>query len=267
VEANRKYVNNYGMTLEEFDKVVPVLHWCEATDYKQRFYYHINNIREQKICNCGNKIDNYRHEHCSVGCVNRSEEVRAKIVATNLEKYGVEHYSKTEERNARVEAANVAKFGVPHAAQSEECIAKAIETNKEKYGAEWFTNSTSRTMMGFKYHDYVYPRGEEIQVQGYEPMALNDLVVEYSEYAVLAGKLLVTDITYTGLDDKTHRYYPDILVTTTNTLVEVKSQWTLDRGLEDGSITLKRQACLDAGYKFQLRVYDKNGSWYEYKFN
>jgi len=264
VEANRKYINNYGMTLEEFDKVVPILHWCEATDYKQRYYYHINNIREQKVCHCGNKIDNYRHEHCSVGCVNRNEEVRSKIVTTNLEKYGVEHYSKTEERNARVEEANIAKFGVPHAAQSEECKDKAIATNIEKYGCEHPIGSTI-IATGYQWKEYVYPSGKVIKVQGYEPQCLEDMVIEYGEDDLQFGTELEVQVKYT-LNGTGRTYFPDGLVLSTNTIIEVKSEWTLGLGLQGGILEAKRQACLDAGYKFQLRVYDKNGSWYEYKF-
>jgi len=265
VEANKKYANYYELSHEEFDNKVPVLDWCSPMDYKQRWYYYTNNIKEQKVCHCGNKITNYNIDHCSVKCINNNPAVREKIKNTNIEKYGVVHYSKHPDRNDRVRQTNINKYGVEFPAQNEDCKRKAIETNKAKYGSEWYTNSTSRTMMGYKYHDYTYPRGEVIQVQGYEPMALDDLLLEYNEYAVLAGKLLVTDITYIGKDGNIHRYYPDILVTITNTIIEVKSQWTLEKGLEDGSIQLKQKASLDAGYNFQLRVYSADRTWYEYK--
>jgi len=97
IEANRKYVNNYNMTLEEFDKTVAVLDWCDATDYVQRYYYHINNIKAQKVCSCGELITNHRNAHCSIGCVNRDESVRDKMKNTMLDKYGVEFNTQREE--------------------------------------------------------------------------------------------------------------------------------------------------------------------------
>ena len=58
---------------------------------------------------------------------------------------------------------------------------------------------------------------------------------------------------YIGLDDKTHRYFPDMYRPKTNTIYEVKSEWTLN--LEYDTNILKFQAVKDAGYNFVLKVY------------
>jgi len=263
IEAQRKYVDMGFGTLEEFDKVVPVLDWCDNTDYKQRRYYYDNEITEQKVCHCGNKIEGYKYNYCSIGCVNRSEEVRSKIVDTSKERYGVEHYSKTEERNTRVEATNMEKFGVPHAAQSEQCKLKAVATNVERYGCEHPIGSTT-IATGYQWKEYKYPSGKIIKVQGYEPQCLNDMVMKYGEDDLQFGTELAVKVKYELNGPRT--YFPDGLIVSTNTVIEVKSEWTLGLGLVDGVLNAKRQACLDAGYKFQLRVYNKKGDWYEYKF-
>lgn len=59
---------------------------------------------------------------------------------------------------------------------------------------------------------------------------------------------------------KNHRYYPDIYIPRDNLLIEVKSEWTY-RGKEEWYFTnlLKKQACIDAGYNYQLMLYDGNG--------
>jgi hypothetical protein len=44
----------------------------------------------------------------------------------------------------------------------------------------------------------------------------------------------------------------------TNTIYEVKSTWTYKNGLD--TITLKKQACEDAGYNFELYIFDKDGN-------
>jgi hypothetical protein len=61
-------------------------------------------------------------------------------------------------------------------------------------------------------------------------------------------------------------YYPDVYIKSINTIVEVKSAWTLSKGMEDGSIPAKREACLSANYNFVLLVYNGKGQHYEYDF-
>ena len=61
------------------------------------------------------------------------------------------------------------------------------------------------------------------------------------------------EIWYIGTDNKQHRYFPDVYIPKTNTIYEVKSEYTLNINLEINK--LKFQAVKDAGYNFVLKVY------------
>ena len=61
------------------------------------------------------------------------------------------------------------------------------------------------------------------------------------------------EIWYIGTDNKQHRYFPDVYIPKTNTIYEVKSEYTLNVNLEINE--LKFQAVKSAGYNFILKVY------------
>ena len=52
---------------------------------------------------------------------------------------------------------NLEKYGVEHHSQNEEIADKMIKNN-------------------FKLKEFIFPSGETIKVQGYEPFALNDII-------------------------------------------------------------------------------------------
>jgi very-short-patch-repair endonuclease len=55
---------------------------------------------------------------------------------TNLEKYGVEHFTKTGEYKEKTKKTNLEKYGVEHFTQTEEYKEKTKHTNLEKFGVE-----------------------------------------------------------------------------------------------------------------------------------
>ena len=52
-------------------------------------------------------------------------------------------------------------------------------------------------------------------------------------------------------------FYCDIYIPKINTIYEVKSTWTYKKDIE--KINLTKQACIDAGYLFELYVYNSKG--------
>ncbi len=57
------------------------------------------------------------------------------------------------------------------------------------------------------------------------------------------------------------RYFSDIYIPKENLIIEVKSQWTYD-GIS-GALEinlLKKQACIDAGFKYLLMLYNSTGT-------
>ena len=55
-------------------------------------------------------------------------------------------------------------------------------------------------------------------------------------------------------NNKKSRYFCDIYIPKTNTIYEVKSTWTYERNIEVN--LLKKQACIDAGFNFELYIFD-----------
>jgi hypothetical protein len=47
-------------------------------------------------------------------------------------------------------------------------------------------------------------------------------------------------------------YFPDIYIKSTNTIIEVKSQWTFDNWKEKN--LAKEQACLQQGFNFEFII-------------
>ena len=154
----------------------------------------------------------------------KDEEYRAKQVAERIERWRNKKY-----RDAHSE--------------------KMIEKWKdEEYAAKHFRAST-------KNKEYILPSGKVIKLQGHEPAVLDALLNEYSEDDIICetieinntfGKILYKE---NGVE---HRYYPDFYIKSTNTIIEVKSQWTFDKWIKRNK--LKKQACLDAGYNFEFKI-------------
>ena len=105
----------------------------------------------------------------------------------------------------------------------------------------------------YKWKEYTLPSGSIIKFQGYENKLLDELLLEYSEDKILTSRKDMPEIWYTGLDDKQHRYFPDAYIPSTNTIYEVKSDYTLEKYKEIN--LLKFQAVKDAGYNFELKIY------------
>jgi very-short-patch-repair endonuclease len=62
--------------------------------------------------------------------------IMEKRKQTNLEKYGVEHYTQTEEYLEKTKQTNIEKYGVEHFSQTEEYLEKTKQSNLDRYGVE-----------------------------------------------------------------------------------------------------------------------------------
>ena len=108
--------------------------------------------------------------------------------------------------------------------------------------------------------NYEFPSGRTEIVQGYEPFALNDLIIneKIDESDIIVGVKNVPEIKFIGEDKKIHRYYVDIYIPSQNKCIEVKSEYTYN----DNKITnlLKESAAKDLGYNFEFWIYDSKGN-------
>jgi len=139
-------------------------------------------------------------------------------------------------------------------------VLKTIKTKKrwlQLYGVE-NVSQRKHAKSPYKSKDYTFPCGTIIRVQGYEPFLLDILVKKgYTSDDIKTSRMDVPEIWYYKGKSK-HRYFCDIYISRTNTIYEVKSTWTYEKDMED--IPLKKQACIESGYNFQLFVFDSKGT-------
>jgi len=201
-----------------------------------------------------------------------------KRCKTNLEKYEVEYATQSSEVKSKVKKSMKTsyEFNVVR-------MENAKNTNRERYGADWFmltdlfekkkkkslfekygvyhnshnAKTLDKRWASSKNHDYVFPSGRIVKVQGYEPYCLDELLKQgHTEEDLVVGNVEIEKrlgkITYIGSDNKKHRYYPDVYVISENKVIEVKSEYTLSK---DAEINKKRQAVINLGFNYSLKIY------------
>jgi len=191
----------------------------------------------------------------------KTEAVKEKIKATCLKKFGVENYVETQEFKEQYKQTCLKKFGVEHPLQLEEFKEKHKQTCLKKFGTEYPMQNAEvaekQAKSFFKKKSYTFPTGEEINIQGYENYLLDILIKEgYTFKDILTKRTDVPEVWYTE-DNKKHRYYCDIYIPKINKVYEVKSIWTNGRNIDTNK--LKKEACLKAGFEYELFVFNKKG--------
>jgi hypothetical protein len=80
------------------------------------------------------------------------------------------------------------------------------------------------------FKQYKFPSGSIRNIQGYENIALDELVKKFKEHNIITKRTEMPKIMY-KLKDKEHRYYPDIWIKSINKIIEVKSCYTYRKEL------------------------------------
>jgi hypothetical protein len=111
----------------------------------------------------------------------------------------------------------------------------------------------------FKRKPFTLPSGKIINLQGYEPFCVMGLLNEgLTENDLVTEITAVPKIIYIKPNGNVGFYFVDIYLPLLNSVIEVKSLYTLKKEIEKN--LLKFQATIDHGYKFYLSVYDENGN-------
>lgn len=111
---------------------------------------------------------------------------------------------------------------------------------------------------GYTTKEVILPSGRVVHVQGYEPYAIAHLLSHGTEESDMAFGRETPRISYEDSEGKTHTYYPDLFLHSTQTVVEVKSLHTLVKELE-----LNRRKWLttvEKGFLFCLFLFDDKGT-------
>lgn len=138
---------------------------------------------------------------------------------------------------------------------------KFVNTNNIKFGTDYPAQnaemSEKASRNAYKSKPFTFSCGNVIQVQGYEHFALELLVQQgYTFQNITTSRTQVPEIWYETEDNQKHRYFCDILLHDDNKIIEVKSEWTYKLD-EETTIPLKAQACIDAGFEFEIWIFDK----------
>ena len=108
----------------------------------------------------------------------------------------------------------------------------------------------------FRKKEYSLPSGKKVKVQGYEDKALDILLKEYKECDIIIDynniKKLIGEIRYEYNERKNRLYIPDFYIVPTNTIIEVKSEWTYNYKKEKNDCKEKR--CKEMGLNFKFMI-------------
>jgi hypothetical protein len=215
-------------------------------------YIKINKRKETHIKNCGFSTN--------LKCPITKEKIRQ----TTLKKFGVEHNSQCQSIKEQKKQTTLKNFGVEYPTQSELIKQKGRETSKINYGVEHPSQNADyaekNSKQNYSKKEYVMPSGKTVNVQGYEPFALDCLMQneQIKEEEIVLGCKNVPTIWYNDEFGKKHRHYVDIFIPNLNKCIEVKSTWTKEK--KKDCIFLKQKAAKDLGYKYELWIYDKKGN-------
>lgn len=189
------------------------------------------------------------------------KEFQDKFKSTLMERFGVEVPYHSDELKQRGKDTCLKVYGVENALQSPAVRQKGIDTNIKKYGVEYRCQDKEYQehlqQKSKHYKTYKMPSGEIRKVQGYEPFALNDLLKTYTEEQIITSRKYVPRISYKS-KDKIKYYFPDIYIPSINMIIEVKSSWTYT--CKTSNIQEKKDAVKEAGYKYEIWVYDAKGN-------
>jgi hypothetical protein len=238
--------------------------------------YGVDNIMKHK--STYEKIQQTNMQRYGVTNATQNPAIQRKIEQTSMQKYGTRrpsesatvrdkiqhsHLQKTgEERHAIQEKAtktHMQKYGLDSSNKAEIVKQHKIEANRRKYGVDSpMQNRDVQVRIqnrGFKHKLYKMPSGTIRKVQGFEPFALDELVLEYSEEQIITARAAVPRIAYLN-NNKTHYYYPDIYIPHENRIIEVKSTWTY--ACDKDRIDKKAAACKEQGYNYYVWIYNNN---------
>jgi hypothetical protein len=224
----------------------------EYDNYNQR-------MRVCFICSCGvetskrfEMLNVYRLPYCEK-CSLRMKEKNKQD--TNLQRYGCINTGSLPEIKDKIKESYKQKFG-GHPKKTKEVQDKWKATCLKLYGGHPNQNKEVQAKSeasSYKFRDYMMPSGSIVKLQGYEDIALDELVQLYEEEDIIIGRSNVPTIDY-YINDIKHVYFPDFFIKTENKIIEIKSEWTIQ--LKRGNIEEKALATIKAGYKYEIWVYN-----------
>ena len=205
-----------------------------------------------------------------------NSSLRKGLLETMESKYGVQYYVESPDFLEKSETTSLQNWGTKSPMSNPEVQLKAQNTSTLRYGgmgwgSKIINDKIKRTnieVYGFEHpmqnpeicaksqeiKTYItqLPSGKEIKYQGYELVAIIELLKVFQEEDIIFDIAGMPQIWYIGTDRKNHRYYPDLYLPGENLIIEVKGEYTYKETLETN--LLKGKACLAAGFNFEFWV-------------
>jgi hypothetical protein len=107
----------------------------------------------------------------------------------SMRKYGVEFIGQSSQQKYKRKITNINKYGVENPIQNQDIKTKIINTCIQRYGV---SNPTQNSEIAekavnnsYQTKQYVFPSGKIVNYQGYENLALDELIQNISENDIL----------------------------------------------------------------------------------
>jgi hypothetical protein len=225
----------------------------EYSNYNQRMYVRFR-------CKCGTEyekrfemLNKYKLAYCKECSIKKNNE---KYKETCMKRFGVSNVSKLPEIMDKIKNVFEEKYG-GHPKRTKEVQKKWVNTCLEKYGGHPNQNpgvQAKAEHTSFQHRDYTMPSGKIVKIQGYEDKALDELLECFVEEDIIVGRGNVPTIHYTCKEGTERVYFPDFHILSMNTILEIKSEWTLT--LKTCRLDEKAEAVKEARYNYEVWVYD-----------
>lgn len=244
-------------------------HLRELKITSKQYYDRYHKKDTEGICYCGKetKYHGFSYKkYCAASCAMRSLEHRKAVserfinnpealISFRSSRVGVdpniEKRRKTIEDKANSLGMTVFEYHSQHSIQAHKNVSAETKTLAVLKGMKTKEENESYCD-GRSFYRKVDFFGEQVNLQGYEPIVLNWLINEYNlgKFDINIGKSNIPIIKY-GENAK-QMYFPDFYLPKKNLLIEVKSTYTLFKHYEN--VMDKCQAAISSGYSILLLV-------------
>lgn len=147
-------------------------------------------------------------------------------------------------------------------------VERSVITNNDRYGVDnpMHYDEFFRKKAFFGQKDYTFRNGNTIKVMGYEDLVLKELEESNLYKTIYAGNHGKIPTFFYELDGKKHKYYPDIYLPETKTLIEVKSCYWFNFNKEREEVNAVKAKEVSKTYNFLWYVIDEKKNRVIYKW-